>query len=455
LKIALGYNRFYSPTDGNYLEVDIKILSNSVHYVKNASSYHAEVEFQIVISKNDTVYGFDKYRIKSVPLGDSIFDDFYTIKRFPLKPNDYLIEVYALDVNSEIQDTIRYRNTVNIPNIQKDAQFSDIEWVEYIGKSKGKSLFEKSGNEIVPRILNYYNNEASQMIYYAELYNTTLLGDSQYVLKYYIAKLDEKTPVNSLIGAKRIKSAAVIPIVQLFDISTLNTGQYEIVLELLSVEGILLREKRSYFDRYSLLSDLNLASSGEAIIDPVFQKDVHSDSLYYFLSSLNPMSSLAEQEKISELVKSHDSIACQKYFQAYWLKTNSKNPTEAWVKYKALIKTVEENYGSSNKFGFDTDRGRILIKYGVPNTIVARPNDPNQYPYEIWHYYKINNRNDVRFVFYNPRIVGNDYELLHSDMPSERYNDNWQSLLFIQKGGIQTNGSHTNDMNILNSPTDW
>ena len=115
---------------------------------------------------------------------------------------------------------------------------------------------------------------------------------------------------------------------------------------------------------------------------------------------------------------------------------------------------VEENYGTSTRAGFETDRGVVFLKYGIPNTTVSRPNDPGQYPYEIWQYYHLDKRNNVRFVFYNPQFVGNDYRLIYSDLPNEHYNANWQSIISMQNNGDQ-NGTHMNDMNILNSNGGW
>jgi hypothetical protein len=53
-------------------------------------------------------------------------------------------------------------------------------------------------------------------------------------------------------------------------------------------------------------------------------------------------------------------------------------------------------------------------------------NEPSSYPYEIWHYYSVEGRSNVKFIFYNPDVISNDYPLLHSTLPGEIYNAQWK-----------------------------
>ena len=66
---------------------------------------------------------------------------------------------------------------------------------------------------------------------------------------------------------------------------------------------------------------------------------------------------------------------------------------------------------------------------GPPNTRTQQPNEPSAYPYEIWHYYKIGNFSNRKFVFWNQELASNNYELLHSDMFGEPNNYRWQDML--------------------------
>ena len=86
-------------------------------------------------------------------------------------------------------------------------------------------------------------------------------------------------------------------------------------------------------------------------------------------------------------------------------------------------------FGSRQVKGYLTDRGRVYLQYGAPNDVKEVPSDPVTLPYEIWDYYYLNNQSNVKFVFYDPVLTGNDYELLHSNLYGEVQNPNWRMHL--------------------------
>jgi hypothetical protein len=103
-----------------------------------------------------------------------------------------------------------------------------------------------------------------------------------------------------------------------------------------------------------------------------------------------------------------------------------EEPAKAWRQHKRLVDRANEEYEGTYEHGFQTDRGRVMVQYGEPDRIQKRTNKAHSYPYEIWQYYEIGRFTNKRFVFYDPDLVGNDYRLLHSDMPGELRNRRWR-----------------------------
>ena len=60
-----------------------------------------------------------------------------------------------------------------------------------------------------------------------------------------------------------------------------------------------------------------------------------------------------------------------------------------------------------DKDGWETDRGKIYVKYGQPTTVDRHTNELNVPPYEIWYYSSI----DRRFIFEDRSSIG-DYTLV-------------------------------------------
>ena len=106
------------------------------------------------------------------------------------------------------------------------------------------------------------------------------------------------------------------------------------------------------------------------------------------------------------------------------------NPEHAWLVYKEQIKKVQYNFGTRIKKGYQTDRGRVYLEYGPPNTRSQQYSEPNTYPYEIWQYYTLKQtQRNKKFVFYAPDMVTSDFFLLHSDAIGETNNPAWQIVL--------------------------
>lgn len=121
---------------------------------------------------------------------------------------------------------------------------------------------------------------------------------------------------------------------------------------------------------------------------------------------------------------------CKRFFYGFWLKRNSNNPSISWAQYKQLVNIANANFGNKVNPGYETDRGRIFLKYGPPNSRVEQPSEPEAVPYEIWHYYKLGKYTNRKFVFYNPDIVTNNFLVLHSDVPGEVQNSGWVQELY-------------------------
>ena len=128
----------------------------------------------------------------------------------------------------------------------------------------------------------------------------------------------------------------------------------------------------------------------------------------------------------------------ERYFVNFWQERHGVSAISEWHKYRNLIKEIEKRYGTSVKRGYQTDMGRVFLKYGKPSDVINKENQQGTYPYSIWHYYRANNRSNVRFVFYQSTSALQDYELIHSDMQGEITNNNWKTLINNRVGGGDT-----------------
>jgi len=146
-----------------------------------------------------------------------------------------------------------------------------------------------------------------------------------------------------------------------------------------------------------------------------------------YINSTYPIATGIEKTFIRTSLKTADLKTRQQFFYSFWLSRDPNNPEMAWNLYKEQVYKVQVNFGTPIKKGYQTDRGRIYLQYGPPNTRSAQYNEPSNYPYEIWQYYTLNNnQRNKKFVFYAPDMVTSDFVLLHSDAIGEINNPRWK-----------------------------
>ncbi len=426
LKAYLNEKQFYTPDGGNYLETQILFVGYTINYKEENGKTQGEVEITQIISKDDSIVIADKYRLKTPEVLDSLVEDFYDIQRYALSNGVYTYELILADVASPEQK-VSVKKKIVLEDLSSDVSVSDITLSELIRASDTTNVFSKMGYDIIPMLTNYYPTELNIMPYYLEIYNTDkYLNDSVYVVQQKIFDINGKVDVPEFNRYFRFKKTnSVQPLAKAIDISYLPSGKYVLEINVLSRDKQIVASNLIDFERNNtqIVDEIDYENE---IIDPAFAASVTEDSLDYYVASLIPISAPAEVKNIISILKKRDNAMNRKYLQKYWKSTSALQSYENWIKYKQQVQLVERLYSSNFQSGFETDRGRVYLQYGAPSSIMQRPNSPTEFPYEIWQYDKIGIQSNKRFVFYNPNLVNNAYELLHSDLRGELQNYRWQ-----------------------------
>lgn len=154
------------------------------------------------------------------------------------------------------------------------------------------------------------------------------------------------------------------------------------------------------------------------------------------IASLSPMTlGTNEQKVIQELALSDNLEILKRYFYNFWVNKNPSDPEQAWIDYAAILNDVAKKYGSATTPGYESDRGRIYIKYGAPDKIERVTTEKNALPYEVWFYYRSGNKTNIKFLFFQPGMLNSVMILLNSNVAEEMVNPYWKSMLFSDGGG--------------------
>jgi GWxTD domain-containing protein len=435
-----NYNVFNTPNNQPYIETYLTINGNTIVYKKlENGKYQGTLEISISLFRKDSFFSNKKYNLLSQELKDTtIRSNFIDQQRLPISEGVYALEISITDLNSLTKKkfTITERTEVSFPNNQ--VNISDIELIESFKKTGTPTILTKSGYDLVPYSVNSYDDEMKRLSFYCEAYNTEkILGKNKRIaFFYYLENRNTLEKIEGYAGFSKQKANQVNVLLAQMDIQKVGKGNYNLVVEVKDTIGKLLCQKKIPIQRKSTVKKSEFEDLSRIIADSTFISDVtNQDSLVDYLRSVWPISSTSQRDYAANQIKQKDIKLMQKYFFAFWESKNSIDSEGEWKKYLKQVNIVNTIFSAGKIKGYATDRGRVYLQYGTPDSRQSVNSEPDTYPYEIWQYYKIIDSNtgimqtNKRFVFCDNELAGNNYKLIHSEARGEINDIRWRFKL--------------------------
>lgn len=439
VEAAISYAIFQSP-DQAYLELYLRIDGKhiSFHPVSGDSLQQARADIAIQFFANDQEVLSDRFRVSS-PL-TSVPVDFIALQRYPLPAGAYEL-ILELSDAADPEDSRRYRAAPEVRFVQDSLAQSDISLLAGLQTATTDGPLVRNGIQIEPLPNRYYGPESERLYFYHEIYHADRFIGEDFVLTYAVESLQNGSSKRIMERHKRQAPQAIISQYAQLNIRDLPSGHYQLLVEIRDRKKKLIRRSFTFFQRSN--PGLWQEEAWLATFDPSesFVGDIPDDSLSYSLRALSPILPSTDMESVNWLLKQDDKRALRAFLLAYWSENAGESGQTAYREYMAIARAVDQQFHSGFRYGFETDRGYIYLKYGRPTEIEARENEPSAPPYEIWIYDRLpaTQQNNVRFVFYNPSLAPGDYRLLHSTARGELQQPNWQRILY-RNAPNETNG---------------
>lgn len=438
------YSPFYAPNHGSYVETYVAIAGKSVNYLLNDdSTLQASVEITMIFKNVNEVKEFRKFKIVSPALPDTTqtFPSFIDLQRILIPPGTYNFDLIVHDNFGA--DTIADFKTSDIITVdfpENTIALSGIQMLESFSPQVKENIFVKNGYECIPYVSNFFPEEVDYIRLYVELYNAAKeLGPLEdFLFMTHVEQQNTKKAIPNLSAFVKEKALNVNVFMKEINISKLPTGNYYLVVEIRDRQNKVILQKRKFFQRSKPIEaplDKLLGVNAVNVSSTFAETFTNIDSLKFAMHSLMPISDPSEIRFIENQIEANELLIMQQFFYAFWEKRNEFDPKGAWDDYYEKVITVQQQYGSKMQPGFLSDRGRIYLQYGIPNSIVSEHNESNAYPYEIWHYYNVADQTNVKLIFYNRNLVGNSYVLLHSNLRGEVSNAYWADELYSRGSG--------------------
>jgi GWxTD domain-containing protein len=387
----------------------------------------------LVFKQDEQIVEFSKHELRSPAIADSteVFFSFLDQQRFLLPNGDYKLEITLHDINRD-SEPISHTEEISIDFYPNAIALSSVQLAERIEPAEVSGPLTKSGYDVYPFVDFFFPADLNRILFYTEIYNAAeqLGEDEGFLVVSSIESFETRHVISDFNRFKRESARPVNVLINTFDISRLPSGNYFLVVNVRDRNNEPLASNRVFFQRSNPGLTLNAEDFEHVEIANSFVEQVTEyDSLVYFIRALGPISTYSEREFAFRLTTTGRIREMQQYFYNFWLKRDPARPQEAWKNYYIEMCRADANFKTRVKRGYETDRGRVFLQYGPPNTISQSYDEPSAFPYEIWHYYAINGQRNRRFVFYSRDFATNDFELIHSDVIGELANHRWHLLI--------------------------
>lgn len=425
----------------NYVEFYMQVVGNTVHFkTVDTTKMQGGVEVTLLFKQNEKIIKFDKYTLQS-----PIFDqfnlktlNFIDVKRYPLENGEYDLEIKVKDVNNEI-NTFAKTQKLTINYSKDELELSDIQLIDYYSASSQNTASVKNGFYLEQHTSDLYEVYHKKIKMYAEIYNSNKYFDDDFVIKYYVDKVGENPGEPILMRYKRMSPKEVNAMILSLNIQDLPTGDYILHLEIRNQQNEFVKGRSIPIKRANPYLGVKMEDYKKTAVIGSFVETMNNDQLTYCLKAIAMQIHQGFTRELNELVRSEDLVMKKRFLYTYWLTKDHNTPESTFYKYMKIVDTANHKFASTLGQGFESDRGYIFLKYGEPNEIMTESGDPAAPPYQIWRYNTLGNQQEVKFVFYDPDLAGNNYILLHSTKRGELNNPNWKRELY--KNSPQKSGN--------------
>lgn len=429
-----------TPSAMIYLALD----GSSVGYQMNADgTYHPDCKGTLSLYKlsdEDTINVYKANLIFDFKAGQGIADTTLEYKRTTLLndvelrflPGKYLAvaEVSDLTISDPIQSVVSREFEIERLN-KADFGFSDLKWVSRKESPKGRGFGRK---DFLPLVTNDYFLNQDTMRFYLEFYHTDQLMEDRFFIRSVIYQGDQRIWTTQTDEGRKVARPFNAYVESMF-IGKLRSNTYYLQVELLGSDLRTIKTYRKKFYVYNSRLDAEYEATVNATSP---QREIFNqyteEQLEYYIATL--MYKATEQEQnFARILETYEQ---KKNFVFSFFSKRVKRQEKViaqWKGHLLALDYVNESFKSSMRDGWQTDRGRVFLQYGIPNDIERFPAEASLVPYEIWRYNRVGAQTNIVFVFYDPDLALNEYPLLHSNKYGEPNNPRWQSML-VGKGRV-------------------
>ena len=395
LPISVDSNRFLDDASNTIFDLNYQLTINSLRFAKTETGFAAGLKVEYALSKDGQIVDQGDFTNKLIfpnqemTRSGKLFRDKLAVT---LPSSVYTMQITFTDINSSFSTSwVGQLNILPKDTFLSDAEFSSqivADTTNYLQKfHRDDLLFFVNCNHI------YTKGKVDSLYLFYELGNVQFPVGT---LTERISILKDDDTLKVITKELNCRGGKV-PQMRKIDISDLEEGYHNIILEVTDPISNTINKTEDYFSikiesvsNYRLFVDLE----DEIIL------------LKYFLPST--------KTKIWDELTDGGKL---QFINSFWEVNDSDTSTKKNEFYELIRKRIQycNNHFSHFSDGWDTDRGRIYIKFGKPDDILyddtVLTTKYAQKRYEIWKY---RTHYNYTYLFLDFQTNGN-YKMIYSD----------------------------------------
>jgi GWxTD domain-containing protein len=439
IQLDVDHAAFRWTADSTLVETYLAVGASGLDYAADPAGFRASLEVVVAMRRAASASAPDAAD-RSAVLEDTLALAFIVPDTSRLHDGQFFVQQqrwavpageYQLDVTipgTADRPEVRLQQDVLAPAFADDGQarLSTLALASSIRRSdEAGDPFYKNGLSIRPNPNALYGEGLPRLTYYAEAYGVDdAVPDGQYTLYAYVAAANLPQPIEGLQQRKRRPARSVDVLVGQFDVSELPSGAYYLRVALLDRDNAALAEdSRKFFVVNPSVRAAIAASDAPANYEAALYQGMNEEELDEQLTHARVLATGTEEREMKEL----GSVEAKRtYLVRFWggRDTNPATPVnEARRTFYERLQYVNERYGNSFTEGYESDRGRVALKYGLPSNV--DPGGGGGIEHEIWGYDNIPGEGSATFVFADEQGFG-DMRLIHSTVTGEVSLPDWR-----------------------------
>ena len=428
LKVRIDYAQFSGDRQSSLVEIYYSMTRSGLKHIAAGDELVAKYEITLTINYKDSTLktsswqGIDKVQDITLVNDEQTINDVYQLR---LGAGTFEFALGVTDINSGKFGQAQMEAIIT-PKPGDNIRLSNTQLALNIVQSQEKNRFTKNGYQILPNPARVYNLKWPMLFSYSEIYPpASIEADSSIECRIQQKIIDingnliKKLPDRS----RQIRGAGIVHIEKAL-VSSLTSGVYWLQIDLLDQQGQRISQNKSKFYVYRAADFVQKSGDSDRKDD-----DLYTIYISFEEEALDKEFTQAKYIATGEekgLYKHIGLDGKREFLADFWIrrgKPAGESGADFRSQYLERVEYANDQYTSGGTEGWKTDRGRVVILYGVPDDIERFRSGSETKRHEIWTYNSL--ENGVDFIFIDVSGYGR-FRLVHSTMLNEIKDYEWK-----------------------------